>query len=189
METHVADAVALGAKVVTGGERAADVGRSSSSPRSWPMPARRCCARARKPLDRWPVFKFQTEDEAIALANATEFGLASYFYSRDIARVFRVAEALEYGMVGINTGLIATAEAPFGGVGTRAWAAEGTAKASRIRRTQDPLPGRPRALKSTKSRKAVGLRLRLNAKGLSPPAGLRLKSALSVSDARRGAQR
>ena len=61
-------------------------------------------------------FKFKTEAEAIALANNTEFGLASYFYSRDIGRIFRVGEALEYGMVGVNTGLISTAEVPFGGV-------------------------------------------------------------------------
>jgi succinate-semialdehyde dehydrogenase/glutarate-semialdehyde dehydrogenase len=63
-----------------------------------------------------PVQRFGTEAEAIELANATEFGLASYFYSRDIGRIFRVGEALEYGMVGVNTGLISTAEVPFGGV-------------------------------------------------------------------------
>ena len=63
-----------------------------------------------------PVFKFETEAEVIDLANATEFGLASYFYSRDIGRIFRVGEALEYGMVGVNTWLISTAEVPFGGV-------------------------------------------------------------------------
>jgi succinate-semialdehyde dehydrogenase/glutarate-semialdehyde dehydrogenase len=63
-----------------------------------------------------PVFRFRTEAEAIAMANNTEFGLASYFYSRDVGRIFRVGEALEYGMVGINTGLISTAEVPFGGV-------------------------------------------------------------------------
>jgi succinate-semialdehyde dehydrogenase/glutarate-semialdehyde dehydrogenase len=63
-----------------------------------------------------PVFKFKTEAEVIALANATEFGLASYFYTRDVGRIFRVGEALEYGMVGVNTGLLATAEVPFGGV-------------------------------------------------------------------------
>jgi succinate-semialdehyde dehydrogenase/glutarate-semialdehyde dehydrogenase len=63
-----------------------------------------------------PVFRFDTEAEAIAAANATPFGLASYFYSRDIGRIFRVAEALESGIVGINTGLISTAEVPFGGV-------------------------------------------------------------------------
>ena len=63
-----------------------------------------------------PVFRFKTEADAIRMANATEFGLASYFYSRDVGRIFRVAEALEYGMVGINTGLISVAEVPFGGV-------------------------------------------------------------------------
>src|SRR5882757_8150140 len=63
-----------------------------------------------------PLFRFKTEAEAIALANDTEFGLAAYFYGRDIARVWRVAEALEYGIVGINSGLISTEVAPFGGV-------------------------------------------------------------------------
>ena len=63
-----------------------------------------------------PVFRFKTEAEVIDLANATEFGLASYFFSRDIGRIFRVGEALEYGMVGVNTGLISVAEVPFGGV-------------------------------------------------------------------------
>ena len=69
-----------------------------------------------------PLFRFKTEAEAIQLANDTEFGLASYFYGRDLGRVWRVAEALEYGMVGINTGMISTEVAPFGGVkesGTR----------------------------------------------------------------------
>ena len=63
-----------------------------------------------------PLFRFKTEEEAIAMANNTEFGLACYFYTRDIGRVWRVAEGLEYGMVGINEGIISTAEAPFGGV-------------------------------------------------------------------------
>ncbi|HWS78226.1 MAG TPA: aldehyde dehydrogenase family protein, partial [Thermomonas sp.] len=62
------------------------------------------------------VFKFSTEQEAVEAANATEFGLASYFYSRDVGRIFRVAEALEYGMVGINVGILATEHVPFGGV-------------------------------------------------------------------------
>lgn len=62
------------------------------------------------------VFRFKTEAEAIELANNTEFGLASYSYSRDVGRIFRVGEALEYGMVGVNTGLISVAEVPFGGV-------------------------------------------------------------------------
>ena len=63
-----------------------------------------------------PIFVFDTEAEVIALANDTEFGLASYFYSRDIGRIMQVAEQLECGMVGVNTGLISTAEAPFGGI-------------------------------------------------------------------------
>jgi succinate-semialdehyde dehydrogenase/glutarate-semialdehyde dehydrogenase len=63
-----------------------------------------------------PLFRFKTEDEVIALANDTEFGLASYFYSRDVGRVWRVAEQIESGMVGVNTGLISNEVAPFGGV-------------------------------------------------------------------------
>jgi len=63
-----------------------------------------------------PVFKFSTEEEVIELANATEFGLASYFYARDLGRVFRVAEELEYGMVCVNDGILSTEVAPFGGV-------------------------------------------------------------------------
>jgi succinate-semialdehyde dehydrogenase/glutarate-semialdehyde dehydrogenase len=63
-----------------------------------------------------PIFRFETEEQAIRMANDTEFGLASYFYSRDIGRVWRVSEGLEYGMVGVNTGLISTTVAPFGGM-------------------------------------------------------------------------
>ena len=63
-----------------------------------------------------PLFRFKTEDEAVKLANDTEFGLAAYFYARDIGRIFRVGEALEYGLIGINEGVISTAEAPFGGM-------------------------------------------------------------------------
>ena len=89
---------------------------SSSRPCSPTRPAT-CCARARKPSARSRrCSASRPRHEAIALANDTEFGLASYFYSRDIGRIFRVGEALEYGMVGVNTGLISTAEVPFGGV-------------------------------------------------------------------------
>ncbi len=73
-----------------------------------------------------PVFKFSTEEEVIALANNTEYGLASYFYGRDYARIWRVAEALEYGMVGINTGMISTAVAPFGGIKQSGFGREGS---------------------------------------------------------------
>ncbi|MGH8355578.1 MAG: aldehyde dehydrogenase family protein, partial [Pseudomonas sp.] len=73
-----------------------------------------------------PVFRFQTEQQAIDAANNTEFGLASYFYSRDVGRIFRVAEALEYGMVGINEGLISTEVAPFGGIKSSGLGREGS---------------------------------------------------------------
>ncbi len=63
-----------------------------------------------------PLFRFETEEQVVEMANDTEFGLASYFYSKDVAKIFRVAEQLEYGMVGINTGLISTEVAPFGGI-------------------------------------------------------------------------
>ena len=72
------------------------------------------------------VFPFETEEEAVRMANDTQFGLASYFYSKDLGRVWRVAEALEYGMVGINTGLISNASAPFGGVKASGLGREGS---------------------------------------------------------------
>jgi succinate-semialdehyde dehydrogenase/glutarate-semialdehyde dehydrogenase len=114
VETHVADALAKGARVVTGGARAGDKFFTPTVLADVTSEMR--CAREETFGPVAPVFRFKTEAEVIALANATEFGLASYFYSRDIGRIFRVAEALEYGMVGINTGLISTAEVPFGGV-------------------------------------------------------------------------
>ena len=80
--------------------------------RAW----RLACAREETFGPVAPLFRFDTDAQAIAMANATEFGLAAYFYSRDIGRCFRVAEALEYGMVGVNTGLISNEVAPFGGV-------------------------------------------------------------------------
>ena len=73
-----------------------------------------------------PIFKFETEEEVIALANDTNYGLASYFYGRDYARIWRVAEALEFGMVGINSGMISTAVAPFGGVKESGFGREGS---------------------------------------------------------------
>jgi succinate-semialdehyde dehydrogenase/glutarate-semialdehyde dehydrogenase len=73
-----------------------------------------------------PIFKFETEDQVIGWANATEYGLASYFYTRDLARAFRVSEALKYGMVGINEGLITTEVAPFGGVKESGMGKEGS---------------------------------------------------------------
>jgi succinate-semialdehyde dehydrogenase/glutarate-semialdehyde dehydrogenase len=73
-----------------------------------------------------PLFRFKTEKEAIRMANDTEFGLASYFYTRDVGRIFRVSESLEYGIVGINAGLISSAVAPFGGVKESGFGREGS---------------------------------------------------------------
>jgi succinate-semialdehyde dehydrogenase/glutarate-semialdehyde dehydrogenase len=114
VEAHVADAVAKGAKVVVGGSRQGE--RFYTPTVLSGVTGDMLCAKEETFGPVAPVFRFETEAEVIALANDTEFGLASYFYSRDIGRVFRVGEALEYGMVGINTGLISTAEVPFGGV-------------------------------------------------------------------------
>jgi succinate-semialdehyde dehydrogenase/glutarate-semialdehyde dehydrogenase len=114
IERHVADATAKGAKLLTGGHK---IGERFYEPTVLAdATSEMLCAREETFGPVAPVFRFKTEDEVIALANDTEFGLASYFYSRDVGRIFRVGEALEYGMVGINTGLISTTEVPFGGV-------------------------------------------------------------------------
>jgi succinate-semialdehyde dehydrogenase / glutarate-semialdehyde dehydrogenase len=114
VESHVADALGKGAKLVTGGKKLGD--RFYEPTVLANVTSEMLCAREETFGPVAPVFRFKEENEVIGLANATEFGLASYFYSRDIGRIFRVAEGLEYGMVGINTGLISTAEVPFGGV-------------------------------------------------------------------------
>ncbi|MCY7314108.1 MAG: NAD-dependent succinate-semialdehyde dehydrogenase [Rubrivivax sp.] len=117
VEAHVADALAQGARVVTGGSRdAARGGRFFTPTVLADVNSDMLCTKEETFGPVAPVMRFETEAEAIALANNTEFGLASYLYSRDIGRIFRVGEALEYGMVGVNTGLVSTAEAPFGGV-------------------------------------------------------------------------
>ena len=114
IESHVADALAKGARLLVGGHKLD--GRFFEPTVLADTTADMLCAREETFGPVAPVFRFHTEAEAIAAANATEFGLASYFYSRDIGRIFRVGEALEYGMVGVNTGMISTAEVPFGGV-------------------------------------------------------------------------
>ena len=116
VEEHVADAVAKGATVVTGGERHARGGTFfQPTVLSGVTPDMQICKEETfGPVA--PVVRFETEDEALKLANATEFGLAGYFYARDIGRVWRVAEAMETGIIGVNTGLISTEVAPFGGV-------------------------------------------------------------------------
>ncbi len=118
VESHVADALAKGARLLAGGYRVEGLGSGQFYAPTLlaDMRADMLCAREETFGPVAPVFCFDTEAEVIEAANATEFGLASYFYSRDIGRVFRVGEALEYGMVGVNTGLISTAEVPFGGV-------------------------------------------------------------------------
>ncbi len=116
VEAHIADAVAHGARVLAGGRRHKKGGTFfQPTVLADVTPAMRV-AREETFGPVAPLLRFQTEEEAIALANATEFGLASYFYSRDIGRIFRVGEALEYGMVGVNTGLISNEVAPFGGI-------------------------------------------------------------------------
>jgi succinate-semialdehyde dehydrogenase/glutarate-semialdehyde dehydrogenase len=116
VEDHVRDALEKGAKILTGGRRHA-LGKRFYEPTvlTEVTPQMRV-AREETFGPVAPLFRFKTEAEAVAIANDTEFGLAAYFYGRDIARVWRVAEALEYGIVGINSGLISTEVAPFGGV-------------------------------------------------------------------------
>ena len=114
VQRHVDDAVAKGARVITGGKRLA--GQFFEPTVVADATADMLCAKEETFGPFAPIFKFETEQEAVDAANNTEFGLASYFYSRDIGRIYRVAEALEYGMVGINVGILATEHVPFGGV-------------------------------------------------------------------------
>ncbi|MHC2352037.1 succinate-semialdehyde dehydrogenase/glutarate-semialdehyde dehydrogenase [Sinorhizobium meliloti] len=116
VEEHVADALAKGARVVQGGRRHSLGGTFYEATVLADVTQAMAVAREETFGPVAPLFRFKDESDVIAQANDTEFGLASYFYAKDLARVFRVAEALEYGMVGVNTGLISTAEAPFGGV-------------------------------------------------------------------------
>ncbi len=116
VEAHIADAVSKGGRVLCGGRRSR-IGERFFEPTVLAGATSAMAVASEEtfgPLA--PLFRFETEAEAIALANATEFGLAAYFYGRDIGRIWRVADALEYGIVGVNTGLISTEVAPFGGV-------------------------------------------------------------------------
>ncbi|MFN3311491.1 MAG: NAD-dependent succinate-semialdehyde dehydrogenase [Thermomonas sp.] len=126
VEAHVADALAKGARLALGGRRHA-LGGTFYEPTVLldATPGMRLAQEETfGPVA--PLFRFNTEDEAIALANATEFGLAGYFYTRDLARAWRVSEALECGMVGLNTGLISTEVAPFGGIKQSGFGREGS---------------------------------------------------------------
>jgi len=116
VEEHIRDAVSKGAEILTGGKRHA-LGQTFFEPTvlaNVSKDAKVAQEETFGPLA--PLFRFKTDEEALRLANDTEFGLASYFYSRDVGRVWKVAEGLESGMVGINTGMISTEVAPFGGV-------------------------------------------------------------------------
>ena len=116
VEEHIADAVKKGAKVIIGGKRHA-LGHSFFEPTILAnVTPQMAVAREETFGPVAPLFRFNTEEDAVRLANDTEFGLAAYFFSRDIGRVWRVAEQLESGIVGINTGIISTEVAPFGGV-------------------------------------------------------------------------
>ena len=116
VEEHVADAVSKGAKVMLGGKAHALGGTFYEATVISGVTSDMAVAREETFGPLAPLFRFKDEADVITQANDTEFGLASYFYANNLARVWRVAEALEYGMVGVNTGLISTAEAPFGGV-------------------------------------------------------------------------
>ena len=126
VEEHIADAIAKGAKVVTGGKPHV-LGGNFFQPTilvNVPDSAKVAKEETFGPLA--PLFRFKDEADVIAQANDTEFGLAAYFYARDLSRVFRVGEALEYGIIGINTGIISTEVAPFGGVKASGLGREGS---------------------------------------------------------------
>jgi succinate-semialdehyde dehydrogenase/glutarate-semialdehyde dehydrogenase len=126
VEEHIADAVQRGGTLVAGGKRHT-LGGSWFEPtvvKGVPQDAKVATEETFGPLA--PIFKFDTEDQVVGWANATEYGLASYFYTRDLGRAFRVSEALKYGMVGINEGLITTEVAPFGGVKESGMGKEGS---------------------------------------------------------------
>ena len=116
VEQHVADALGRGARAIIGGQRVAGAGTFFNPTVLTGVKADMLAMREETFGPVAPLMKFDSDDEAIRLANATEFGLASYFYSRDVQRCWRVAEALESGIVGINEGIISTEVAPFGGV-------------------------------------------------------------------------
>jgi succinate-semialdehyde dehydrogenase/glutarate-semialdehyde dehydrogenase len=116
VEEHIEDAVKKGAKVVAGGKRHTLGGLFFEPTILANVTPEMKVAREETFGPVAPLFRFKEESEAIRMANDTEFGLAAYFYARDMGRVWRVSEGLEYGIVGMNTGLISTEVAPFGGM-------------------------------------------------------------------------
>lgn len=116
VESHIDDAMSKGATLLTGGRRHS-LGHGFFEPTVIiGVTSKMMVAKEETFGPVAPIFKFSSDDEVIDMANDTEFGLAAYFYSRNVSRIWKVAEALEYGIVGINTGLISTETAPFGGV-------------------------------------------------------------------------
>jgi len=113
---HVKDAVTRGAKVLTGGNRHALGGTFFEPTVLTEVTSDMTIAQEETFGPGAPLFRFRDEDEAVALANGTPYGLAAFFYTRDLSRSWRVAEALEYGMIGLNEGIISSELAPFGGV-------------------------------------------------------------------------
>ena len=126
VEEHITDAVSKGGRVVVGGSRHALGGTFFEPTIIADATTEMAVAREETFGPVAPLFRFKTEDEAVAMANDTEFGLASYFYARDIGRIWRVSEGLEYGIVGINTGIISTEVAPFGGMKESGFGREGS---------------------------------------------------------------
>jgi succinate-semialdehyde dehydrogenase / glutarate-semialdehyde dehydrogenase len=126
VEEHIADAKGKGAKVALGGKRHALGGTFFEPTVLTGVTPAMMVAREETFGPVAPLFRFKSEQEAIAMANDTEFGLAAYLYTRDLARSWRVSEALEYGIVGLNTGLISTEVAPFGGMKESGMGREGS---------------------------------------------------------------
>jgi succinate-semialdehyde dehydrogenase/glutarate-semialdehyde dehydrogenase len=126
VEEHIQDALSKGAKVAFGGKRHALGGSFFEPTVLTGVTSSMAVAREETFGPVAPLFRFETEEEAIRMANDTEFGLASYFYTRDLSRAWRVSEALEYGIVGLNTGIISTEVAPFGGVKESGFGREGS---------------------------------------------------------------
>ena len=126
VEDHVADALGKGARLVSGGKRS-ELGGTFYEPTVLMGVGAGMKVLSEETFGPVaPIIPFETVEEGIALANDTEFGLASYFYARDISTIWQVAEELESGMVGINTGLVSTAEAPFGGIKSSGLGREGS---------------------------------------------------------------
>ena len=126
VEEHIADAVEKGARIATGGKRHA-LGGSYFEPTvltNVPNEALIFSDETFGPVA--PLFRFESEEEAISMANDTPFGLAAYLYARDVGRIFRVVDSLEFGMVGVNEGIISTEVAPFGGVKNSGLGREGS---------------------------------------------------------------